>query len=176
MKKEKSKFLTFGFSLMPGAGHMYMGFMKMGLSLMAAFSFIIFLSSFLSIGPLLFILPLIWFYSFFDCLNKRYSTDDEFSILEDKYLFSLNELLKIDKIAFKKHSLVSGILLVLLGIYLIWNNIINSLFRHMQMSDELYNAINDITRVAPQIIIGVVIVVLGAKLIIGKKKECDMND
>ena len=45
MKKEKSKFLTFCFSLLPGAGHMYMGFMKMGLSLMAAFFFLIFLSS-----------------------------------------------------------------------------------------------------------------------------------
>jgi hypothetical protein len=44
------------------------------------------------------------------------------------------------------------------------------------MSDELYNAIHNVSRVAPQIIIGVVIIVMGAKLIIGKKRECDMND
>lgn len=174
MKKEKSKFLTFGFSLLPGAGHMYMGFMKMGLSLMAAFFFLIFLSSWLSIGPLLFVLPLIWFYSFFDCMNKRYATDEEFLLLEDNYLFSLDELAKIDKGILKKHTLISGVLLVLLGCYLIWINIINSLTGYI--SDELYMAIHSITRLAPQIIIGVVIIAVGAKLITGKKRECDMND
>ncbi|MBZ9634821.1 hypothetical protein [Clostridium sp. FP1] len=174
MKKEKNKFLTFCFSMLPGAGHMYMGFMKMGLSLMAAFFFLIFLSSFLAIGPLLFVLPLIWFYSFFDCMNKRYSTDEEFLLLEDNYLFSLDELAKIDSGIFKKHTLWSGVLLLLLGAYLIWNNVINSLASYLP--DGVYRVINNITNVAPQIIIGVVIIVVGAKLIIGKKKECDMND
>ena len=174
MQKERSKFLTFCFSLLPGAGHMYMGFMKMGLSLMAAFFFIILLSTWLSIGPLLFILPLIWFYSFFDCMNKRYSTEAEFLLLEDDYLFSLEELVKMDKGIFKKNKMFSGIILVLLGCYLIWINIIRSLSSYM--TEELYNAINNVTRVAPQIIIGVAIIAVGAKLIIGKKKECDMND
>lgn len=174
MKQEKSKFLTFCFSMLPGAGHMYMGFMKMGLSLMAAFFFLIFISSWLSIGPLLFVLPLIWFYSFFDCMNKRYSTDEEFLRLQDNYLFSLDELEKIDIGVFKKHGLLSGIVLVFLGGYLIWINIINSLSGYI--SGELYIAIHNITRLAPQIIIGVVIIVVGAKLIIGKKRECDSND
>lgn len=174
MKKEKSKFLTFMFSLLPGAGHMYMGFMKMGLSLMAAFFFVIFLSSWLNIGPLLFVLPLLWFYSFFDCMNKRYSTDEEFLLLEDNYLFSFDELVKIDKGVLKKHKLFTGILLLLLGGYLIWNNLIHGLSRYM--SDEVFNAINDVTRVAPQILIGIAIIVVGANLIIGKKKECDTND
>ena len=174
MKKEKSKFLTFIFSLMPGAGHMYMGFMKMGISLMAVFFFLIFLSSFFSIGPLLFVLPLVWFYSFFDCMNKRYSTDDEFLTLEDKYLFSLDELVKMDKDVLKKHRLASGILLIIIGGYLIWNNILNSLSAYI--SSELFSLINDVTRVAPQIIIGIAIILAGVKLIKGKRKECDMND
>lgn len=50
--------------MLPGAGHMYMGFMNMGVSFMSVFFFVIFLSTWLDIGPLLFILPLIWFYSF----------------------------------------------------------------------------------------------------------------
>lgn len=176
MRKEKNKFLTFCFSLLPGAGHMYLGFMKMGLSIMSAFLFVILLSSFLSIGPLLFILPLIWFYSFFDCMNKRYSTDEEFLRLEDNYMFSLDEIVKIDKSIFKKHGLFTGILLVLLGGYLIFNNVLHSLGRYMDISTQVYNTIYAITTVAPQIIIGVVIVVVGVKLILGKKKECDIND
>ncbi|MCB2291125.1 hypothetical protein LGK97_15445 [Clostridium sp. CS001] len=174
MRTKKSKFLTFCFSMLPGAGHMYIGFMKMGLSLMAAFFFVIFLSSWLNIGPLVFILPLIWFYSFFDCMNKQYSTDEEFLLLEDNYLFSLDEIVKIDKGIFKKHRLFTGILLLLLGVYLIWNNILNSLSRYLP--NEVYNAIYAITKVAPQIILGVAIIAVGAKLISGKKKEFDTND
>lgn len=174
MRKKKSKFLTFCFSMLPGAGHMFIGFMKMGLSLMAAFFFIIFLSSWLNIGPLVFVLPLIWFYSFFDCMNKRYSTDEEFLLLEDNYLFSLEELVKIDKGIFKKHRLFTGILLLLLGAYLIWNNILNSLSRYLP--NEVYNAIYAITRIAPQLILGIAIIAVGAKLISGKKKEFDSND
>lgn len=174
MKREKSKFLTFCFSLLPGAGHMYMGFMKVGLSLMAAFFFLIFFSSWLNIGPLLFFSPLIWFYSFFDCINKRYASDEEFSHLEDNYLFSLDEIVKIDIGIFKKHRKYTGIFLVILGGYLIWNNVINSLARFM--SDRVYAAISSITRVAPQVIIGVAIIVVGLKLISGKKKECDLSD
>ena len=45
MRRKKSKFLTFIFSLLPGAGEMYMGFMKMGVSLMAEFFGIIFLAT-----------------------------------------------------------------------------------------------------------------------------------
>ncbi|MGH4118143.1 hypothetical protein [Clostridium sp.] len=174
MKRERSKFLTFCFSLLPGAGHMYMRFMKLGLSLMAAFFFLIFSSSWLNIGPLLFFAPLIWFYSFFDCMNKRYSTDEEFLLLEDNYLFSLDEIVKIDSGIFKKHGKYTGIILVILGGYLIWNNIISSLARFMP--GKVYYAINSITRVAPQIIIGIAIIVVGLKLIKGKKKECELND
>ena len=44
--KKKSNFLTFCFSMMPGAAQMYMGFMKMGTSLM----FLIFLIIILEMG------------------------------------------------------------------------------------------------------------------------------
>jgi hypothetical protein len=174
MKRERSKFLTFCFSLLPGAGHMYMGFMKMGLSLMAAFLILIFFSSWLNIGPLLFVAPLIWFYSFFDCMNKRYSTDEEFSHLEDNYLFSLDEIVKIDKGILKKHRKYTGIALVILGGYLIWNNIMSSLYRFMP--GRTVEAIFSITRAAPQVIIGIAIIVVGRKLVSAKKKECDLSD
>lgn len=174
MKKEKDKFLTFCFSLLPGAGHMYMGFMKLGISLMSAFFCLIFLSSWLNIGPLLFFAPLIWFYSFFDCINKRYSTDEEFSHLEDNYLFSLDEIVKIDSGIFKKRGKYTGITLVILGCYLIFNNMFRGLSRYM--SSEVYDAVYAVAAVAPQIIIGVVIIVVGVKLISGKKKECEIND
>ena len=35
--KKKNRFLTFCFSMLPGAAEMYMGFMKTGVSLMSLF-------------------------------------------------------------------------------------------------------------------------------------------
>jgi hypothetical protein len=173
MKRKKNNFLTFVFSLLPGAGHMYIGFMKMGLSFMAAFFFVIFLSSWLDIGPLLFILPLLWFYSFFDCMNKRYSTDEEFLLLEDNYLFSLDKFVKLDKDIFQKRRVLAGVILLFLGGYLIWNNSLHLLARYVP--NEVYDLVYSVSRLVPQVIIGVAIIVAGIKLIMGKKKESDMN-
>ncbi|WP_333861216.1 hypothetical protein [Clostridium sp.] len=174
MKMRKGNFLTTFFSFLPGAGHMYMGFMKMGLSLMSAFFFVIFLSTWLNMGPLLFVLPLIWFYSFFDCLNKQSLPEEEFVLLEDNYMFSLDEFLRWDKNLFKKRRLFFGILMILLGIYLIWDNIIYIIEPYMDR--EVYILITSFTRIAPQVIVAVAIIIIGAKLIMGKKKERSMYD
>lgn len=173
MIMKKSKFLTFVFSMLPGAGHMYIGFMKTGVSFMAAFFFLIFLSSWLSIGPLLFVLPLIWFYSFFDCANRASLDDDKLLLLEDKYLFSLDKLVKLDKDIFEKRRLATGVLLLLLGVYLVADNIMNILRQYIP--NELYSIMNQFMRQAPQVIIGVAIVALGVKLIQGKKRECEKD-
>ena len=50
--KKKGKFLTFCFSMMPGAAQMYMGFMKMGVSQMLLFLLVITVSIWLNQGAL----------------------------------------------------------------------------------------------------------------------------
>lgn len=171
MIRKKGKFLTFLFSLLPGAGHMYIGFMKMGVSFMSVFFFLIFLSAWLDIGPLLFLLPLIWFYSFFDCLNRSSLDDDKFLLLEDKYLFSLNEVMKLDKHIFEKRRLATGAVLLFLGIYLVVNNVLQ--FLHRYIPYKVYEVIYYFTRQVPQVIVGIAIVVIGIKLIQGKKRESE---
>lgn len=173
MIKKKSKFLTFILSILPGAGHMYMGFMKTGVSFMCVFLFLIFLSSWLDTGPLLFIAPLIWFYSFFDCTNRMSLDEDAFLLLEDKYLFSIDKLVILDQDIFSKRRLASGVVLLFLGIYLLSENIID--FLQPLIPYELYEIIYNIMRQAPQLIIGVSIVALGIRLIKGKKMESDMD-
>lgn len=173
MIKKKSKFLTFVCSMLPGAGHMYIGFMRIGVSLMAAFLFVIFLSSLLSIGSLLFILPLIWFYSFFDCMNKVDLDYDQLSLMEDKYLFSIDKLVSFDKNIFEKRRLAAGVLLFFLGIYLVVDNLLNILGRYIPR--EFQNIIFNLTRETPKIIIGIAIVALGVRLIIGKKRESELD-
>jgi hypothetical protein len=173
MRKKRSKFLTFMFSLVPGAGHMFMGFMKLGISLMSAFTTIIFFAAWLDISPLLFVLPVLWFYSFFDCINRRYVSDEEFEQLDDSYLFSIDKLVSVNLGIFQKRRLFAGVLILLLGIYLIWKSIINSLWRYIP--DVLNSTIHDITRIMPQMVLGTAIVIIGIKLIMGKKRESDNN-
>ena len=173
MIKKKSRFLTFIFSMLPGAGHMYMGFMKMGISFMSVFFFIIFLSTWLDIGPLLFILPIIWFYSFFDCTNRLSLDNEEFLLLEDKYLFSIDKLSKLDKSIFEKRSLAAGVLLLILGVYLIADNMMNILSQYIPQ--QVYSIIDNFMIQTPKIVVGVAIIGIGIRLIIGKKRECKID-
>ena len=64
MTKKKNRLFTFCCSLLPGAGEMYLGFFKHGVSTMALFFLLLTLSSSL-FPPLIYMAPVVWFYSFF---------------------------------------------------------------------------------------------------------------
>lgn len=68
-QKLNKKSFALALSVVPGAGHMYLGYQKKGVMIMGAFFFSIFFMGWLGISMLLFILPLIWFYSFFDAMH-----------------------------------------------------------------------------------------------------------
>lgn len=84
-KKIDKKTIALALSIIPGAGHMYLGYQKKGLMLMGIFFFSVFFMGWLGISIFLFTLPLIWFYSFFDCMhivdgNQEEVEDNEFVI------------------------------------------------------------------------------------------------
>src|SRR5690606_27141104 len=63
---KKSRSIAKILSLFPGAGHLYLGYQRRGIQLMAIFLFSIYVLDFLRLGLFLFLIPIIWFYSFFD--------------------------------------------------------------------------------------------------------------
>lgn len=67
---KKSKSIATLFSIFPGAGHLYLGLQKRGIQLMAGFLFAIYILDLLRLGFFFFLIPIIWFYSFFDGLQK----------------------------------------------------------------------------------------------------------
>lgn len=83
---KKNRTLALFFGLMPGAGHMYLGLLKQGLELMSLFLLGFFLTDWLNLSIFMLVVPLVWFYSFFDVLNK--SSNDEPLIDEDIAIFS----------------------------------------------------------------------------------------
>ena len=171
MIKKRNKFWTLVFSMLPGAGHMFNGFMKLGVSLMALFFAVAFLSATLRLGPIMLLAPVIWFYAFFDCINKRFLDDEEFYAQEDYYLFDHGSLKKYDLSFFKKHKLIIGLALILFGFYSLWENSMNYLLSNIYLSDATLQAIMEFTNLAPQLIVSIIIIAMGILLIRGKKRE-----
>lgn len=69
IRKSNKKTITLTLSVIPGAGHMYLGHQKKGLFIMGTFFFTVFFMGWLGVSLFLFILPIIWFYSFFDAFH-----------------------------------------------------------------------------------------------------------
>ena len=92
MQKQKKGFLLFISSLIPGAGEMYMGFFKQGISIMTLFWAIIAIAGGLNISSLVIFLPVIWFYSYFHVHNLKELPEEEFYAIEDSYIFHLDQI------------------------------------------------------------------------------------
>jgi hypothetical protein len=169
MIRKKSSFLTFCFSFLPGAGQMYMGFMKRGVSLMSAFFILIFLSTWLNLGPLMFAMPVIWFFAFFDTFNLRAMPDDEFYAMEDDFIFTPDFAKEKAKVLQSKYRNVFAFALIIIGFSILWNNVYD-IFRWI-LPDVVSEIIWRIGHYFPQLVIGFAIIALGLYLIRGKKKD-----
>lgn len=115
-RRKKSGFLTFCFSLIPGAGEMYLGFMKMGVSLMGLFFAVIVVGGFLNVASVLLIDVIVWFYSFFHVHNLAGMPDEEFLAVEDEFLFRLDEVFDMGWKKEKYRKIVAVIMLSLIHI------------------------------------------------------------
>lgn len=80
-----SKFLGFVLSLFPGAGHMYLGFMERGLTLLLSFVGLMFFSSIIHSNIVPFIMIVLYFYSFFDAYHLRRKIDNRETIIYQKF-------------------------------------------------------------------------------------------
>ncbi|MGE6753998.1 hypothetical protein ACQKFO_11145 [Rossellomorea sp. NPDC071047] len=108
----KSKAFATFLSMFPGAGHLYLGYQRRGIQLMAVFLFSIYILDVLRLGIFLFLVPIIWFYSFFDGLQRASKHGKE--PLEDTPIVSY--LINQQKWV--------GIGLMVLGVYYMATNIL----------------------------------------------------
>ncbi len=174
MIRKKNSFLTFCFSFLPGAGQMYMGFMKRGVSFMSIFFLLIFISTWLNLGPLMFIMPVIWFYAFFDTHNLRAMPDDEFYAMEDDYILFPEFTKDRARILTNKYRTVFAVVLIVIGFSVLWNNLFD-MFDDI-MPSFIDNALDQFGYYFPQLIVGTAIIALGVYLIRGKKKDLENSE
>ncbi len=110
---KKSRMLATALSIFPGAGHMYLGLQKRGLQLMIAFLFSIYILDVLNLSLFLFLIPIIWFFSFFDALQS--ANRMEYEIVDDvpviKYLVNQQKWVGIGLLAVGFFYLFDSVLL-----------------------------------------------------------------
>ncbi len=169
MTKKKNGFWTFCFSFIPGAGQMYMGFMKMGISLMVLCFLPFYCAIEFSMEGLLLIDVVIWFYSFFHVHNLRAMDDEEFYALEDTFLFHVSEVQDFPLDIAKKYQKIIGAGLIFWGASMLWKNIWD--MAAYLLPELLRRLINNLTYRLPQMVLAAVIIWLGVVMIRGKKRE-----
>lgn len=170
MKKEKkSRFWTFWFSFMPGAAEMYMGFMKMGVSLMTLFFVSIFVAYFLDIGALLCVTCIVWFYSFFHARNLARLASAELQDVEDDYVIDFSRVSSKKLKDVFVNQKVFAWAIVVIGVYLIWRGCTSSLLQ--VIPDRFFYDASRFIKDFERIVLGAIIVLFGLKTIKGKKVE-----
>ena len=175
MQTKKSRFWLFIWSLMPGAGEMYLGFMKMGLSLMLGFMGLIAIAAITNIGVLAIFPVTMWFYSFFHANNLASLDQQTFCMIKDEYLFGLNDLDSMEKLNAKmtgKKKKAIAVVFILIGVIMLWRGIFNLLcdifgWDNYFLSQVYYFVRDDL----PRFVIGIVIIWVGVVMIRGKKDD-----
>ncbi|SEM15607.1 hypothetical protein SAMN04487770_12736 [Butyrivibrio sp. ob235] len=176
MRAQKRGFFNFIFAFVPGAAEMYMGFMKMGISLMGAFFGLMGLIAFLGLSDAFMMIPIVlWFYSFFHARNMATCRIDVFAGLQDDYFW--NEFFDGKGINLKSETAkkISAWVLIIAGVSIIWNIVVEPILSGVEALADMtglnfiYDAVAGCVYSLPRLIIAVVIIVLGLRLIRGKK-------
>ncbi|WP_125153558.1 hypothetical protein [Clostridium rectalis] len=117
---QNKKFWAYLFSLMPGAGHMYLGLQKKGLQIMLSFVFLITICDWVHIPLIGMLIPVIWFYSIFDVRKVLHlgSFPDESLNFTIPYNGNSNKLIAYIFIAIGVIALIKNFIFPMLDIYL----------------------------------------------------------
>lgn len=173
---KRNAFLTFCFSLIPGAGQMYQGYMKRGLSLILLFV-LPFMVGAVIMPALMSLSAVVYMYSFFDSMNihsrlKLSGTEVYEKIEDDDYLVHLDALLSSDlkKLSRGKHHLL-GWGFIAVGVLALYQTFLLPMLESLlellpePMSWDLIRMIRSL----PSGAVAVALVLLGIWLIRGPK-------
>lgn len=140
-------------SVVPGLGHMYLGLMKRGIQLMAAFFIAWYFVNSLRVSAFMVLIPIIWAYSVFDAMHKASSEEE----LQDEGLFATIPGLT------KNMSKIIGYILIVVAFIMVFQSVAIPL-----ISDYIGYRLGEYFRT---IIIALVFFIGGIKLLRDTKKE-----
>lgn len=164
----KNGILTFLFAFCPGAGQMYQGYMKRGLSLITMFCVAFGAGTLLEV--LYVAMPIVWMYSFFDTFNLRAQIIAD-TAPEDDYLIHFDPRDKrLARALLDSHKLV-GWLLIAFGALIAYQNLImntlGDLVYRWGHSSPVFRALYLVMDSLPDVVVCVVLIVCGVWLVKG---------
>ncbi|MET3289923.1 UNVERIFIED_CONTAM: TM2 domain-containing membrane protein YozV [Brevibacillus sp. OAP136] len=154
---KKSRVLAIFLSAFPGAGHMYLGLQKRGFQLMVGFLLSIYVLDVLRLSLFLFLIPLIWFYSFFDALQQlaRYNRGEAQDVPVVRWL--------------PNHQRWLGIVLLILGGYYLLDQVLFDILG--QFYPEASRLAQWIETYFQTFIVSTLLIGGGIKLLLGSKPK-----
>lgn len=164
----KNKFLTVIFSIFPGAGQMYLGYIKRGVSLMLIFASIAMLAGLLGVSFLMFFLPVIWFFAFFDTLNLINTTYIPMPM--DDYLFHFSEEFqkRIQKFL-GGNPVFWGLLMIGFGVYILFKDFMDYISHYFPVCGFIADNL-------PKTLLSLAIIWIGVRILKSSKPGKDMDD
>lgn len=172
--KPKSRVGTIFLSFIPGAGHMYLGLLQRGLLFMATFAICVYFVA--DSAPFFIVLlPVIWFYQFFDALRCYDLPPYEREALSKVTVAeNLKTIFGLDTNPHKAYKW-AGIALIVVGaisgLDCLWGRV--EVYMDSYLGEVAYNIISELQYSLSRIIPAVVIIVVGVLLIRGNKKRLE---
>ena len=171
MTKQKKGFLVFICSLIPGAGELYMGFKKQGLSIMLLFWGCIAFAGVSGISFIVMFLPILWAYSFFNVHNLKALSEEDFYSVEDTYVLHMDQFIDNTDHYIRKYKKLLAVLLIIFGVSILWNNLMGLIL--WILPDAIARFLSNVFYKLPSIIIALVIIAAGLHILKDKKSELD---
>lgn len=152
---QKSRTVATLLSIFPGAGHLYVGMQIRGIQLMIAFILSLYMLDVLRFSVFLFLIPILWFFSFFDALQMI--SGMERGEVTDKPIVT----------GLKNYQRWVGLSLLLLGLYVIFDRLSPLIFEKFFANKSYYYLVQyfDVS------LVSLILIVSGIVLLFGKKKK-----
>jgi hypothetical protein len=77
MEQQNRKIIAMVLSVIPGAGHMFLGLQRQGIQLMSIFFFSFFITDWINVSIFMALIPIIWFFGLFDAMNKAAGNENQ---------------------------------------------------------------------------------------------------
>ena len=167
---QKNGILTFLFAFIPGAGQMYQGYLKRGLSLILMCCAICMVAALIS--PAAFFLIVVWMYSFFDTFNLRAQIATGTAPADDYLVHFDPKDKRLVQMMLDSHKLV-GWTLIAFGVLIAYENILmnalNDLMWRWGKNNPFFRAFYLVMDQLPQVVVCVALIVCGIWLVKGPK-------
>ena len=167
---KKNGILTLLFACIPGAGQMYQGYMKRGLSLITLFFLCIMAGMLLE--PLVLTALIVWMYSFFDTFNLQAQFIAGTAPADD-YLVHFNTKDARLTLFFRDSHKLVGWALIALGAMVAYQNIIMRVLGDVMwrwgQNNPFFRAVYLMLDELPEVVVCVALIVCGVWLVRGPK-------